>query len=192
MSDQSMLNGVNVDGLKTTIRAVRQEPHLGMSHFRARNRWVDGGYNQTSVQDFYVAGQEDTSRATPFELEADEPPVLLGENRGPNPVEYALTALLSCLTSSMVYHAAARGIRIEELESEVEGDIDLRGFLGIDSNVPKGYQNIRVNFRVRSDASPEELKELALFSPVFDTISSPVPIAVNVETSEVLGPATAR
>jgi uncharacterized OsmC-like protein len=191
MSDQSFINGVNVDGLKTTIRAIRQEPPLGMSHFRARNRWMEGGLNQTSIQDFYVAGQEDTSRDAPFELDADEPPVLFGENRGPNPVEYALTALLSCLTSSMVYHAAARGIRIEELESEVEGDIDLRGFLGLDPNVRKGYQNIRVNFRVRSDASPEQLKELALFSPVFDTMASPVPIALNVQKSEVLEPAAA-
>jgi uncharacterized OsmC-like protein len=109
---------------------------------------------------------------------------LAGGNRGPNPVEYLLTALAGCLTSSMVYHAAARGIRIEELESEVEGDLDLGGFMGIANDVKKGFQNIRVTFRVRSDASPEKLKELALFSPVFDTITTAVPVTVNVEKKE--------
>ncbi|MDB6155946.1 MAG: OsmC family protein [Chthoniobacteraceae bacterium] len=184
MSEQKFVNKINVDELMETIGRVRQNPELGRSCFRVKNRWLEGGHNETSIHGFYIAGQEDDSRDEPFVLEADEPPVLLGENRGPNPVEYLLTALAGCLTSSMVYHAAAHGIRIEELESEVEGEIDLRGFLGIEKEVKKGYQNIHVNFKVRSDASPEKLRELALFSPVFDTITSPVPVMVHVEKKE--------
>lgn len=184
MTKEACVNGINVPELKETIGRLRQHPELGRSHFRVRNRWVQGGDNRTDIQDFYAAGQEDRSRIKPFVLEADEPPVLLGENRGPNPVEYLLTALTACLTSSMVYHAAARGIRIEELESEVEGDIDLRGFMGVAPEVKKGYQNIRVNFRVRSDASPEQLKELAMYSPVFDTVTSAVPVTVNVSAKD--------
>jgi uncharacterized OsmC-like protein len=184
MSKENVVNGIDAEALRTMIGRFRQQPSLGKSRFRVRNRWVEGGFNQTIIQGFYAAEGEDTSRSEAFELEADEPPVLLGKNRGPNPVEYLLTALASCLTSSMVYHAAARGIRIEELESEVDGDLDLRGFMGIAADVKKGYQNIRVNFKVRSDASAEQLKELALFSPVFDTISSPVPVTVIVEKKD--------
>lgn len=184
MKEEAFVNGIDVNGLMETIGQLRERPDLGRSRFRVSNRWLTGGHNQTSIQGFYAAGQEDTSRNEPFVLDADEPPVLFGENRGPNPVEYLLTALAACLTSSMVYHAATRGIRIEELESEVEGEIDLRGFMGIANDVKKGYQSIRVNFKVKSDASPEKLKELALFSPVFDSISSPVPVSVNVEKKE--------
>lgn len=181
MNDGKVVNGVNVDGLMDTIDHLRTEPDLGHSRFRVHNRWLDGGYNHTTIQGFFICGKEDTSRQVPFDLDADEPPILLGENRGPNPVEYLLTALASCMTSSMVYHAAARGIRIEELESEIEGDIDLRGFMDITKAVPKGYQQIRATFKVRSNASPEELMELACFSPVLDTITRPVPVTVNVE-----------
>jgi len=171
---------VNVDALMETIHAVKEQPVLGKSKFRVVNRWVTGGNNRTSIQGFYTGGKEDTSREKPFVHNADEPPVLAGENRGANPVEFALTALASCLTTSMVYHAASRGISIDELEAKVEGDIDLGGFMGVNPNVPKAYQNIRVTFNVKSDAPAEKLKELALFSPVYHTITSPVPVTVEV------------
>jgi len=107
--------------------------------------------------------------------------VRLGKDHGPNPVEYVLHALAACLTTFMVYHAAARGIRIEALESTLEGDIDILGFLGLSHTVRKGYQAIRVTMRVKSDAPTEKLAAFCRFSPVYDTISNPVPVTLNVE-----------
>ena len=111
---------------------------------------MDGNHNRSEVTGFYGARQEIT-HAQAFTMDADEPPILAGQDTAPNPVEHLLHALASCLTTSMVAHAAVRGIAIEELESELEGDIDLNGFLGLDGNVPKGYTEIRARFRVKAD-----------------------------------------
>lgn len=181
MAEQKVRNGVDIKELANTIKTIRNQPDLAKSQFRVRNQWLDGAHNRTTVKDFYAAGREDTSRTEPFVFNADEPPVLLGENRGANPVEYALTALASCLTTSLVYHAAARGIELEEVEAKLEGDIDLRGFLGIADDVRKGYENIRVTFKVKGDGDAEKLEELAKYSPIFDTISNPVNVSVRVE-----------
>jgi uncharacterized OsmC-like protein len=178
---RTIVNGVNVENLMKSIEAFKEQPALGHFKFRATNKWITGGHNRSRIKEFYGAGREDTVRTQTFVLDADEPSVLHGGDRGANPVEFVLHALAACLTSSMVYHAAARGIRIEELESQLEGDIDLRGFTGVDPNVRKGYQNIRVTFRCKSDATAEQLEELAKFSPVRDTIANPVPVAVRVE-----------
>ncbi|HET9961052.1 MAG TPA: OsmC family protein [Nitrospiraceae bacterium] len=176
----TIVNGVNVDRLGETVQAITSQPALGRGQFRARNRWISGGHNRSSIQGFYAAGQEDVTRTKPFVLVSDEPPVLLGEDHGANPAEYVLHALAACLTTSLVYHAAARGIRIDSLESSVEGDLDLQGFLGLSERVRKGYQSIRVNFVIQSDASAEELKELTKFSPVYDTLSNPVPVSIEI------------
>jgi len=122
------------------------------------------------------------AHATPFEMECGEPPVLLGRDRGANPVEHLLNALIGCLTTTLVYHAAARGLEIQAVDSELEGDLDLRGFLGISADVRKGYREIRVKMRVKSTASPQVLRELAQYSPVFDVCSRALPISVAVET----------
>jgi uncharacterized OsmC-like protein len=164
-----------------TIGAIKQDAELGQCTFRAHNEWIGGTLNRTTIKDFYGMGQEDESRTESFELLADEPPALAGENRGANPVEYLLTGLAGCLTTGLVAHAAARGIAIEEAECRLEGDIDLRGFLGISNSVKKGYREIRVSFRVKSDATSEELAELCKFSPVFDTITSPTPVSVDIQ-----------
>jgi uncharacterized OsmC-like protein len=118
----------------------------------------------------------------PFVLDADEPPVLLGQDAGANPVEYVLHALAACLTTTLVYHAAARGIRVEAVDSALEGDLDLRGFLGLSDEVRKGYHAVRVRMRVKSTAAPAVLRELALYSPVFDIVSNSLPVEVAVET----------
>lgn len=175
------VNGVNVTKLSSTIGAIKNQPSLATFQFRARNTWDTGGHNRSTIKEFYGAGQEDSARTEPFVLDADEPPVLLGEDRGANPVEFVLHALASCLTTSLVYHAAARGIHIETVESTLEGDLDLRGFLGLSDTVRKGYQNIRVGFKVKSDAPAEQLRNLCKFSPVFDIVSNPVPVSINVE-----------
>ena len=108
-----------------------------------------------------LRGHSGVVTAKPFVLEADEPAILLGKDMAANPVEYLLHALASCLTTSMVYHAAARGIHIEEVESSLEGDIDLHGFLELDKNVRQGFQGIRVNFKIKADVPDEQLQEIA-------------------------------
>jgi uncharacterized OsmC-like protein len=161
------INGVEIDTLLGTVKAIKAEPELGESRFRVSNTWLEGNHNRSTVAGFYGAKQEMTHRQT-FTMDADEPPLLAGNDNGANPVEHLLHALASCLTTSMVAHAAVRGIEIEELEAELEGDIDLNGFLGLNPNTPKGYTEIRVNYRVK--ARPEDLekiRELAEFSPVF-------------------------
>ena len=182
MTERTHMNGVDVAKLTETIDAIKAEPQLARFQFRARNRWIHGGHNQTKIKAFYGAGEEDTTRSAPFVLEADEPKVLLGEDVGANPVEYVLTALAACLTTSLVYHAAARGIRIDSVESQIEGDLDLRGFLGLSDTVRKGYENVRVRFRIESDADREQLAALTKFSPVFDIVSNPVPVSIEIET----------
>src|SRR5215475_1166751 len=178
-----IVNGVDIDRLAGTIEHITAEPTLAQFQFRARNQWIDGGHNRTAIKGFYGAGHEDTSRTEPFVLDSDEPPILLGENRGPNAGEYLLQALAACLTGTIVYHAAARGIVLEGLECTVEGDADLQGFLGLDETVRPGFQQIRVAFKATGDFDDDELAELARlarYSPVRDTVSNPVPVAVEV------------
>ena len=175
-----LINGVDVERLGQTVQAVQQNPSLGTSEFRAVNRWVSGGHNRSTIKGFYGAGQEDTTRTKPFVLDADEPHVLLGKDQGANPVEFVLHALAACLTTSLVYHAAARGIQIESVESKLEGDLDLQGFLGLSEQVRKGYKQIRANFTIKSDASAEQLEALTKFSPVYDIVSNPVPVSIQI------------
>ncbi|MDF0645807.1 MAG: OsmC family protein [Nitrospira sp.] len=173
------INGVDIDRMGKTVQAIQADSSLAAFQFRAANRWISGGHNRSQIRSFYGAGQEDRIRTAPFVLEADEPPVLLGDDHGANPVEYVLHALAACLTTSLVYHAAARGIRLESVESKLEGDLDLQGFLGISDKVRKGYKQIRVNFTIKSDATREQLAELTTFSPVHDIVSNPVPVEIS-------------
>lgn len=183
MQVTNTINGVDLDRLLGTIDHINADATLARFQFRARNRWIDGGHNRTTIKEFYGAGQEDTSRTEPFVLDADEPPVLLGENEAPNAPEYMLHALAACLTGTIIYHAAARGIVLEGLECTIEGDVDLRGFLGLDETVRPGYERIRVAFKATGDFDDDQLAELARltsYSPVRDIVSNPVPVAIEV------------
>lgn len=178
----NVLNGVDLDVLQKTIKAMQENEELGKCRFRATNKWLTGAHNRTSLYDFFAAGEERTHHQE-FELEADEPPLLAGHDYAPSPMEHLLNALATCLTTAMVAHAAVRGIHIEELESQLEGDIDLRGFLGLTDDVPKGYSNIRVKFRVKADVeNAERLKRLAEYSPVFNTIVQGTNVEIEVES----------
>jgi len=183
VTTKQQVNGVNVEQLFQTIDAIKGTPTIAKFKFSAKNKWMGGGHNRTTINEFEGACQSH-KRQQPFVMDNDEPPVLLGKDIGANPVEYVLHALAGCLTTSLVYHAAARGIRIDEVESTFEGDLDLHGFLGMDPKVRNGYQQIRVTFKVKGDASEEKLQELVEISqqrsPVFDIVSHGVPVKVTL------------
>jgi len=178
-----VMNGLDTERMTETIAVIQGQPALARFQFRARNRWIDGGENRSTIQDFYGAGQEDDSRAAPWTFTNGEPPVLLGRNEGANPVEFLLHALAGCVTTTFVHHAAARGIRILELSTELDGDIDVRGVLGLDEAIFPGYEEIRIRMRVKADCSDEELADLLAYaqahSPVCSTICRPVPVRVT-------------
>jgi uncharacterized OsmC-like protein len=183
MQVSSTVNGVDLERLSATTEAVVANPALAKFQFRAGTHWVDGGHSRTTNKSFYGVGQEDESRSEPFTVETDEPAVLLGQNRAPNAGEYLLHALAACLTGSIVYHAAARGIALQGLECAVDGDVDLRGFLGLDDTVRPGYERIRVTVTAKGDFDDSqfaELVSLSRYSPVRDSVVNPVAVDIDV------------
>ena len=184
MTTGTITNGVNVDQLIETVGAIKANPSLAKFQFRAKSRWEGGARSRTTIQGFYGAGHEDTSRERPFEIMGDEPAVLLGSDAAPNAVETVLAALASCLTVGYVYNAAAQGIRIESLDFDLDGDVDLHGFLGLSDAVRPGFSNIRLTYRVKADAPRAKLEELCDYvqrtSPVLDIIRNPVPVSVEL------------
>lgn len=180
---QEIRNGVNVTQLVETIGAIQNDPALATFRFRAHNEWLGGAQSRTSIHGFWGAGQEDGSRTTPFTLDGDEPPVLLGANHAPNAVEAVLHALASCLAVGFVYNAAARGIDVRSLEFDLEGEMDLHGFLGLSEETRAGYQGITLTYQVDADATAEQIDELCRYvqrtSPVADIVRNPVPITVT-------------
>ncbi len=179
-TEETTLNGVNVTRLRQTIEAIRQQPELAEFQFRAQNQWIDGGHNQARIDGFYGTCQE-IERPMGFVFDADEPPVLLGQDQGANPVEFVLAGLSGCMTTTLAYHAAGRGHRIDAISSEFEGDLDLHGLLDLDPNTRSGYREIRVKFKVKGDIDEATIHELVRKSPVFDIVSNPVPIKIVVE-----------
>lgn len=184
MTTPNTLNGVDVDALNETFKVVEKDPKVAKFRFKANNKWMNGGHNRTEINEFY--GACDTHlRAKPFVFDKDEPPVLLGTDKGANPVEYVLAALAGCLTTSLIYHAAARGYKINEVESSFVGDLDLRGFLGLDDNVRNGYEKIKVMFKVDGDIPDDVLMEIVQIaqqrSPVYDIVTNGVPVDVELE-----------
>ena len=183
-------NGLNLEQMGQTIDALKQDPTLAQFEFRARNQWINGGENRSSIQGFYGAGTEDTSRNEPFVFTNGEPPVLLGNNEGANPVEFLLHALAGCVTTTTVLHATARGIHIRKLSTELIGDMDLQGLLALDDSAPVGYKSIRIRMDIEADASDEEIDELLGFaqahSPVCNTVCKPVPVTVERVAREEL------
>jgi len=182
VQQDQFLNGLNVTEYERIVEAVGNEPTLAKFQFRAGNVWHGGGLNRTTVRNFYGAGEEQGIGDRHFTVDAGEPPVLLGKDEAPNPAEYLLHALAACLTSAIVYKAAVHGIAVESIESAIEGDMDARNFLELSDEQRTGYQNIRATFKVKADASPEQIKQLAEFSPIFDTVTRGTPVSMQVET----------
>jgi uncharacterized OsmC-like protein len=184
MATVTLRNGVDVDRLVGTIAAVQADEKLAGFTFRARSDWESGGRSRGEIREFEHAGATTTERPQAFELIGDEPPVLLGSNAGPNAVELVLQALAFCYAVGYVYNAAARGIEIEELRYEVEGDLDLHRFLGL-GGPRAGFSEIRAKGWVRSpNATSEQLEELCLYvqdtSPVRDILAQPVPVRTKL------------
>ena len=184
---QAVRNGVDTSVLFATLDAIKQQPELARFQFRARNVWLGGAHNRTTIQDFYGAGQEDASRPQAFSIDAGEPAVLLGTDTGPNPAEALLHALAACLTTSLVYVAAARKVTLTRVESTVEGDMDVRGALGLSDAVRNGFGRIRVRFQVEGEAPPDKLQELVQRaqqrSAVFDMVTHGVAVTVEATTN---------
>ena len=179
---QTIVNGVNVSQLFETIDNIKENKKIAKFNFRAKNKWIGGTENHTTVGDFYGACQT-YKRKTPHTFIKDEPELLLGKDKGANPVEYLLAGLAGCITTSLVAYASAKGVKIDSIESTLEGDIDLQGLFQLD-DVNPGYQGINISFKIESDASEEILQELIELakkvSPVANTISRPTAINVSL------------
>jgi uncharacterized OsmC-like protein len=180
---QTTLNGLDLAQMTETVSALKNDPALARFQFRASNRWIAGGENRSTIKGFYGAGREDDSRSESYEFTNGEPPVLLGNNEGANPVEFLLHALAGCVTTTFVLHAAARGIRLQELSTELEGEINLQGLLDLDPDATVGYEEIRIKMKVKADCSDETLDDLLAFtkdhSPVCNTVCRPVPVRIE-------------
>jgi uncharacterized OsmC-like protein len=178
-------NGVNTPALMATINAVRDTRALAKFQFCAGNRWISGTHSETRIESFTGAGGEHRHR-TEFRFDADHPAVLVGQDHGPTPVEFLLHALASCLTAGIANIAAARGVTLTSVESQIEGDIDLQGILGLSDRVRNGYEQIRINFTIAGDAPADKLREIVeqsrARSAVFDVLTSGVPVEVSVAT----------
>ena len=175
------LNGIHLESVRQTIEALKGNPELGKSRFQITNKWNSGGKSTSSVSSF-ISGGAVNKHSQVFAINADEPPALGGDDTAANPVEYLLSALAGCITTTLVAHAAVRGIEIEEIESSLKGEMDLNGFLGLNPDTPKGYQSIRMDIKVKTaEENFDQLKTLAQFSPVYNTLTNGVPVEINIQ-----------
>src|SRR5919205_1286179 len=177
-------NGVDTAQMYGTLDAIKADPSLGRFQFRVANEWKGGSHNRSTIRSFYGAGGEDASRSSDFTIDAGEPAILLGHDEAPNPAEALLHALAGCLTTSLVYVAAARKVPLTRVESRLEGDMDVRGCLGVSDSVRNGFSAIRVTFSIEGDAPEEKLREVLERaqdrSAVFDMVSNGVPTTVEL------------
>ena len=183
---ETIRNGVDTATMFATLDAVKAQPEIATFRFRAHNQWIGGAHNRSTIHDFYAACAEDTSRQSAFALDAGEPAILLGTDTGPNPAEYLLHALAACVTTSLVYVAAARRVKLAAVSSELEGEMDVRGALGISDDYRNGFTKITMKVTLSGDASPDKLREVVergcRRSAVFDMVSNGVPVDVDVIT----------
>ena len=177
------LNGVDTPTLFGTLNVVKGQPELARFQFRARNRWQSGTLSETTITSFSGAGGEHEHKTT-FKLTADHPAVLVGDDRAPLPIEFLLHALATCITGGIANIAAARGVVLREVESHIEGDINLLGIFGMAKDVRNGYKGIRASFSIKGDAPPEKLQEIVeqsrARSAVFDVLTNGVPVSMSV------------
>jgi uncharacterized OsmC-like protein len=178
-------NGVNVEAILAAREALTETPEAAKFQWRARNEWVNGTHSRTTIEDFGGLGAEHSHNRA-FTYDADHPELFAAEDHGPTPVEFVLIGLTSCLTAGIASVAANRGVQLDSVTSTVEGDMDMRGILGIDKGVRNGYQHIKVSFEVKGDASDEDLRKIVAQSQarsaVFDIVTGNVPVTVEVNS----------
>jgi uncharacterized OsmC-like protein len=171
----NVVNGIDVDALKDIVEQVKNDPAKGLVEFRVKSEWKGRTRSETSI-DAYKIGGKDVQRR--FKMSVDEPFELLGENTAPNPQEYLMTALNACIMVGYVAGAAVNGITLSKVEIETSGQLDLRGFLGIDPNVKPGYDSIQYVVRIKGDGTAEQFQQIhqnvMKTSPNYFNVSQPV------------------
>jgi len=186
--NDTIRNGVDTATMFATLDAIKAQPEIAAFTFRATNTWIGGSHNRSTIKGFYAACAEDTSRTRSWNLDAGEPAILLGADEGPNPAEYLLHALAACVTTSLVYSAAARGVRLTSVSSTLEGDLDVQGAMGVNTeDFRNGFEKIRMTVTISGDAPPEKLRQVVERgrdrSVVFDSVMNGVPIELDVVTA---------
>src|SRR5207249_9227167 len=169
-------NGVNTQVLNTVFESMRNHPEMAKATFSVKSAW-NGGFSVTSTSKGFRIGGQNIERNTEYMTQYDFPNQLSGEGRGPTVCESCMGSLAACLTQTIVAHATSRGIQIDSIDIDVEGDVDLRGFTGISNDVRPGAQQFRVNMNIKSNnTSIEQINELyeigKRFSPAFDTLTN--------------------
>jgi uncharacterized OsmC-like protein len=183
MAMATVENGVNVQALLDAREVLKGAPQAAAFTWRATCEWKKGTHSRTSVQKFFGLGEEQQHR-TASSFDADHPEIFASEDNGITPVEYLLVGLASCLTAGIAAVAQNRGIQLRSVESTVEGKMDIRGILGVDSDVRNGYDDIKVTFKIDADASKKDIEALVAQSQkrsaVYDAITNPVNVTVEV------------
>ena len=183
MATTSVNNGVNVQALLEAREALKAAPDAAKFTWRASCKWKNGTHSKTNVGGFFGLGQEQQHK-TETSFDADHPEIFASEDKGITPIEYVLVGLASCLTAGVAAVAQNRGIQLRSVESRLEGNMDIRGILGIDSDVRNGYDDITVTFKIDADASKSEVEALVAQSQkrsaVYDVITNPVNVTVEV------------
>ena len=175
-------NGVDTDALMSARGAFEQMPEAAAFTFRSHCDWIDGTYSSNSLKGYFGLGQEHERKQT-FKIESDHPEVFHAADRAPSPPEIILAALASCLTGGVASVAQHRGIQLKSVRATVEGDVDVRGILGMDPDLRNGFSAIRVAFQIDADASPEDIAALVAQSQkrsaVFDILTNPTNVRVT-------------
>ena len=181
-----MINGIEVSRLIEIINVIQKNPYLARFQFRAKNTWMNGGHSRSIIKSFYGGEREDNTRNAPYIFENDQPLILLGSDKGANPLEYILNALAGCITDSIVYNASMKGIQIDELESELEGNFNLRNLFINQDDIDNPEDNIKVKIRISGNDLLEDEKSFLCdlgkrSSLVYKVITNAIPVEVSVE-----------
>ena len=176
-------NGVNVEALIAAREALTDAPEAAQFRWRAACEWKDGTHSYSTVEGYFGLGEEQ-KRKTTFAFDADHPEVFASEDKGATPVEYVLVGLASCLTAGIAAVRQHRDIQLRSVLATIEGDMDVQGILGIDSDVRNGFGGIKVTYNIDADASPKDIKALVAQSQkrsaVYDIVTNPTNVTVEV------------
>jgi uncharacterized OsmC-like protein len=183
-ADSPVNNGVNVEALIAAREALTDAPEGAQFKWRAACEWKNGTHSHSTVEGFYGLGQEQ-SRKTTFTFDADHPEVFASEDKGATPVEFVLVGLASCLTAGIAAVAQHRNIQLRSVKATIEGDMDIQGILGIDSDVRNGFDGIKVTYEIDADAKREDIEALVAQSQkrsaVYDIVTNPTNVTVEVK-----------